>query len=404
MPDYRFRAVNAAGHITQGAMAAPDAAQVTLRLQDAGYELLSLAHARQPWWRLPSAPDPAALQLVFTHLAALTEAGVPLALALKDAAATAPLGLLRTALDDIGQRLDIGEPFVVACAAHPRVFAPSLSAVLQAGMASGNPAQAFAQACKHLAWQQEFAALLRRALRYPVFLVALTTAVISFMLLYVVPQLTAFLQAQTIALPWHSRALIWLAEHCALLWWVLPLVGGLAYGGLVLARREWPHVRLWSDGCALRLPVLGTLLQQKDMAGFLHHLAVLLGGGVPLLTALAAARGALRNQALQAQAADMVARITAGQDLATAWQHMPAFGGLVARRVQIGLQSDTLVEQLQAASDACDAAVIARSKQLIGTLEPALTLLVGLMLAWIVLAVLAPLYQSLATLGVAGAN
>ena len=240
---------------------------------------------------------------------------------------------------------------------------------------------------------------MRRATRYPLFLLALAAAVISFMMLLVVPQLVAFLQAQDFELPWHSAALIWVAERFGTLWWALPLAAAGAGAAVMIGRRRSAAFALWCDGVILRLPGLGALVMQREMAYFLHHLALLAGGGVAILPALTAAQAALQNRALRAQAQRMVAAVMAGRDLGTVWEELPAFGGLIARRAQIGLQTGTLPQQLQQASAECDAAVVTRSEQMIGALEPALTLLVGGMLAWIVLAVLGPLYGSLARLG-----
>lgn len=396
---YRYRAVNAQGQIMQGVMPAQHQAQVAQHVAERGYELLSCKPQQGRQLHYRRAPDHQQLKLLFAQLAALAEAGVPLAVCLDDAAATLPDSLLRDALRDVVQRMRSGADFVTACAAWPRVFSRSVLAVLQGGMASGNPALAFGKARDHAAWQAELGATMRRATRYPFFLLALTIGVISFMMLFVVPQLVEFLKALDYALPWHSRVLIWLAEQFAFLWWLLPLFAAASVAAIMVGRRQAPRFADWCDGIMLRLPFLGDLIRQREMALFLHHLALLIGGGVPLLTALGSAQASLSNRAMQTQAGRMIAAVTAGQDLATAWQNTPVLSGTIARRVQIGLQSGNLAAQLQQASAECDAATIARSKQLIGALEPALTLIVGLMLAWIVLAVLGPLYGALNTLG-----
>jgi len=400
MPDYRFRAVNPQGKILQGAMAATDETHLTGQLTHLGYELLT-SRAVKPrigWYR--AAPDSKQLMLLLTQLAALTEAGVPLATCLTDTAQSLPDSLLRDTLRDILQQVQRGVDFIAACGKHPRIFPRSILAVLQAGAASGNLALGFAKARDHAQWQMEFGALLRRATRYPLFLLVLAVAVISFMMLFVVPQLVVFLQAQDYALPWHSRALIWIAEQFNWLWWSLPLLIIASGATLIGLRRQLVSFVHWSDAALLRLPLFGALIRQRELAHFLHHLSLLVGGGVPILSALTTASSILHNHALQEQARQMIAAVTSGHDLAGAWQNSPLCSGIIARRAQIGLQTGTLAEQLAIASTECDSETIARSKQLIGALEPTLTLLVGLMLAWIVLAVLGPLYGALNTLGV----
>lgn len=399
MLDYRFRAVGGDGRIVRGTLPAAHEAHLAELLLAQGYELLT-CRAPKPLRRLWQTSLPRSeVALLFTQLAALAEAGVPLRLCLSDTLQSLPTGALRDALGAVTQEVQRGASLAEACATQPQLFPRSLIAVLEAGMAGGSLAQGFARARDHVQWQAEFGALLRRATRYPLFLLALCIGVISFMMLLVVPELAAFLKAQNYALPWHSLALFWIAEQFAVLWWLMPLLLAAGAGVAVFMRRHSAGFALWSDGVLLRLPLFGKLLRQRESAVFLHHLALLVGGGVPVLTALSTARGALNNRALQQETERMIAAVTAGEDLASVWQKLPSFGGLIARRAQIGLQTGTLPAQLQQASEECDAAVISASKQLIGALEPALTLLVGALLGWIVLAVLGPLYGALGTLG-----
>ncbi len=399
---YRYRAVTKQGQVVRGALPAANENELALRLQSMGYELLSCRAPRRGFGLAAPAPTPQQRALLFTQMAALAQAGVPLTTCLEDTLTSLPDSLLRDALRDVLRQLQAGTDLATACARHPRVFPRATLAVLQAGMTGGNLALGFSKARDHALWQAEMGAQLRRALRYPLFLLALAFGVIAFMLLVVVPELAAFLQAQDYALPWHSRALFWLAAQFSWLVWVLPLtlLAAIITGGIM--RRRSALFAGVLDKLALRLPVVGTLLRQRELALFLHHLAILLGGGVAILPALQSAGQALHNRAMQAELQGIIARVTAGQDMAAAWGAAPSFQGIIARRAQIGLQTGTLAAQLQQASADCDQAVMAQSKQLIGALEPALTLLVGGMLAWIVLAVLGPLYGALGQLRLGG--
>ena len=145
MQEYRFRAVNAQGRILRGAMAAAHEAQLAGRLTALGYELLSCKAPRRRAWRR-TGTDYRQLMLLFTQLAALAEAGVPLTVCLDDALARMPDNDLRDALRAVLQDVRAETDCAAACARHPRVFPRGCVAVLQAGMAGGDPALGFAKA------------------------------------------------------------------------------------------------------------------------------------------------------------------------------------------------------------------------------------------------------------------
>lgn len=403
MPKYRFRAVNTLGQVLKGHMGAANENHLAERLADMGYELLMFrAQQRVHWVRFWSREENSQQQiLLFTQLAALAGAGVPLATCLEDTAVTMPDSKLRDTVRDIIQSLRDGVDFVAAFARHRHTFSPTVVALLQAGMAGGNPAQAFAQARDHVKWQTEHGTMLRRALRYPLFLLTLTLGAMSFMSIGVVPQLIQFTTAPDFVLPWLTRTLIWVAAMLRVLWWVLPLL--LIGGGIVVAllRRSSPPLVAMTDGMLLRIPGLGGIIGMTERAHFLHHLALMVTSGVPILAALATARTALTNRALQAQATRMLQSVAEGTTLAEAFTAQRDFSGLAARRAQIGLQGGDLAAQLLEASKELDAEAMARSKQLIAALEPTLTLTVGVLLIWIVLVVLVPLYHSFNQLGYA---
>lgn len=401
MPKYRFRAVNTLGHVLKGRMAAANENHLAARLAEMGYELLMFrAQQRVHWARFWSREDSSQQQiLLFTQLAALAGAGVPLATCLEDTAVTMPDSALRDTVRDMIQSLRDGVDFVEAFAQHRHTFAPTVVALLRAGMAGGNPAQAFQQARDHVKWQAELGAMLRRALRYPLFLLVLTLGAMGFMLIGVVPQLIQFMTAQEFALPWPTRTLIWVADMFRLLWWLAPVLligGGIA---VALLRRASPDFVTFTDGALLRVPGVGTIVGLVERAHFLHHLALMVTCGVPIMDALTTARAALTNRALQRQVTRMVQHVAEGATLAEAFTAQRGFSGIVARRAQIGLQGGDLAAQLLETSRELDAEAMQSSKRLIAALEPALTLTVGILLSWIVLAVLVPLYHSLSQLG-----
>lgn len=401
MPHYRFRAVNSHGLVLKGRMEAANENHLEARLAEMGYELLSmrLKQRAETGGGKRKRDRQRHLSLLFVQLESLTNAGVSLTGALEEAARAMPDSNLRDAVRAILYDLRDGVDFADACARQKRFFTPALVALLRTGMVGGSPAGACRRARAHLEWQTEMSTMLRRALRYPLFLLALSFGAVSFMLAAVVPQLVDFLTAQNTVLPWSTRLLIALAQQFTWLWWSMPLMMGVAVGTAVLLQRLVPWFEEISDRFLLKMPVFGGIIAKTESAYFLHHMALMAKSSALIIPSLKAARDAVTNRAVRKQIEAVMREVEEGGDLAEAMERQDLFAGLIARRMQIGLQSDSLVEQLEQASQECDAEAVARSKALIGSLEPGLTIFVGLILAWIVLAVIAPLYQSLAQLG-----
>ncbi|MEJ0063349.1 MAG: type II secretion system F family protein [Alphaproteobacteria bacterium] len=403
MPQYRFRAVNTLGQVMKGRMDAANENHLAERLAGMGYELIVFrARQRIHWFRHWRGEQGSKQRvLLFTQLAALAKAGVPLVTCLEDTVVAMPDSALRDAVREVTRQVRDGADFAAACARHRDAFSPTVTALLQAGLAGGDLAAAFAHARDHVAWQAELGATLRRTLRYPLFLLALTGAAIAFMMLMVVPQLTQFLAAQNTALSWSTRSLIWLSEQFVTLLWAVPLVAAGGFLFVTRLRLRSAGFALRTDGMLLRLPLIGKIAAAVEKAHFLHHLALMIAGGVPLLPSLQGARSALTNRALARQADAMIGQLADGKSLADAMRTQPDFSGMIARRAQIGLQGDDLAGQLLQTSKDYDAEAMTRGKQLVASIEPALTMTVGLLLIWIVLAVLTPLYGSLKNLGYA---
>jgi type IV pilus assembly protein PilC len=401
MPDYHYRIVDHSGRVSRGTMAASDPAALTQHLAHHGQELLTyrLAQSQRFGPQAQAKPATAQLRLYFTQLAELAAAGMPLGQILTDTIASLPDGTLKDATRAVSARLQRGDDLATACAAAPAIFDRTILAVLQAGMSGGDLALGLAKARDHFLWRADFRALMLRSLRYPLFLMLLTFGVISFMMLQVVPQLTQFLTEQNQTLPWHSKALIGFAKGFAAIWWLSPLLALLLTISIKYAGKFSPSYAAWQDRLWLRLPWIGDIIRQGELALFLHHLALLTASGGALLPALRTAHDNIRNLAIKAQIAAMIERVAAGQDLTTAWRQAPILTGAIAQRVAIGLQSGMLAAQLQQASQDCTQHFTEQSKGLIRGLEPALTLLVGVILIWIVLAVLGPIYGAVTQLG-----
>ena len=219
------------------------------------------------------------------------------------------------------------------------------------------------------------------------------------MMTMVVPRVLDFLNTVAGELPLSTRLLIKVSELFADYWWVALLALAVSIMAVMAFRRHSESFALRSDGWLLALPGLGPTLHKLAVARFAHNFALLLQSGADLPAALHTAKAVLGNRALMATAAEAEQRVLAGQSFSTSTAEL--FPPFVAQMIRVGEQSGCLTATLENVTRYYDTETQAAVEGFIGALEPALTILVGAILAWVVLAVLGPVYGSLGKLNMA---
>jgi type IV pilus assembly protein PilC len=200
-------------------------------------------------------------------------------------------------------------------------------------------------------------------------------------------------------LPWLTVALIETSTFVASAWPLLIGVpAGLAVAAAAIARAS-PDAARRLDAAKLRLPLIGPVLRKLALSRFTHFFSVLFHSGVPILTCLATAGNVVGNRSLAA-ALDRVAEgVSSGGTLARSLEATGAFPGLVVRMVKVGEETGRLLDTLDNVTYFYDREVDEAVSGMIGALEPAVTAVLGALLAWVAVAVLGPIYDSFGSIG-----
>jgi type IV pilus assembly protein PilC len=305
--------------------------------------------------------------------------------------------ILRDALMQISRAIAAGNGIAAAFALYPRLFPQVFVAIIAAGENSGDMIVIFdflARYADNRATTQE---KLRRALRYPLFLFFVAGGAVSFMLATVVPQVVQFLNGIQGTLPLATRMLVALSTLFTTYSPYVLAGATCAVAMLVLGRLAFPAFAVALDAAWLRLPVIGAVIAKTALARFAHSFAILFRSGCEVPDCLRQAGATITNRALRARLQDAEKRVQAGAALLIALDGvMPVFATGLLR---IGERSGRLGKCLDDIAIAYDREAQTATDAFIGMLEPALTVLIGGLLAWTVAAMLGPLYGSLAVLG-----
>lgn len=401
MPAYRYRAVHPSGRIHHGEMTVVNEHELIRFLGESGLELLDARPpAPGPVRRLAagrlSRPGLRERVLLCRQLASLLRAGLPFMDAFQGITEALPPDRWRNTLEAIARDVNQGSSIAAAFGRYPVLFGTVFRALLKTGEVGGNLAATFDRLADYTERQAAFRERLNRALRYPLFLVTVALGVTIFMVTSVVPQVMEFLGSVAQTLPLSTRLLVALSTLAAKGWWLVLLAVLAASFILFVARGRSPAFAQQSDGWALSLPGLGRVLRQLALARFSDGFALLLQSGADLPLALDTAKDVLGNRALVAAAAEANRRLQDGESLSSALSLL--FPRAVTQRIRVGEKSGRLVETLIDVARVYDDETKLAVDAFIGALEPALTILVGGLLGWVVLAVLGPVYGSLGKL------
>lgn len=331
--------------------------------------------------------------LVFNQeLLALTKAGLPILTALDILSERSQQPRLVAILGDVREAVKGGMALSAAFARYPRVFSPLYTATIHAGEQSGNLVDALA---RYVEYQRRILVLRQRfraALTYPALLCLASVAVTVFLLTYVVPTFTLIYGDMEAELPAATRLLVALTGR---LRGALPILGG-GVALLVIGAWRWratPAGRRTMDRLPLRLPWVGDLLRGYLFSRFTRTLAMMLGGGIPMIPSLQVTLTTVGNAHVGEALERCVPRVAAGSTLADALGSTGVVPPLVLEMSAVGERSGSLGEMLGHVADLYDGEVDTRLTALAAAIGPVIMVGMGLVVAAIVIIMYLPIFH-----------
>jgi type IV pilus assembly protein PilC len=280
-----------------------------------------------------------------------------------------------------------------ALATFPGVFNHVFVSLVRAGELSGTMTEVFENLGATLKWQDEMVSQTRRLLVYPALVLVVVFGVVVFLLLYLVPQITSLLRTMGVELPIQTRILIVLSNFTAAYWpWLvsIPVIAAAIISTMVRTR---PRARYLFDYAILHLPVVGEILQKIIMARFANFFALMYRSGITILEAVRTSEDIVANRVIADGLQRAGQQINAGERLSEAFANLGMFPPLVIRMLRVGENTGALDTALMNVTYFYNRDVKESVDKALKLLEPALTLVLGGMLALILFSVLTPVYD-----------
>lgn len=389
---YAYEAADVRGKVVRGQVEATSPAALARSLEERGLFVLEVVEATGS----PDEPHGwqrgrrSAVLEVTRAVAALLGAGMPLARALATAAGVAR-GDVAGALTAVRKQVEGGEALAVALARHPAIFPPVYVGLVRAGERSGDLPGAFEGLVQQLEREEEIRARLLSAMVYPMVLGAAGGAAIVVLLFFVLPRFVEVLGETGAALPASTRILLALAVGFQRGWPVLLGFGALLAVGLIGSRSSERGRRVGAE-LLLRMPGLRTLRREGLGARFARLVAVLLGGGAPLLTALDDAQQSMGDPVAQDEVARIRARVREGASLRAALAAGKMFPPLLGQLVAVGEEAGQLRTFLLKAAEILERKTERTVHRLVTLVEPAMIIAFGGIVAFVALSLLQAIY------------
>ena len=397
MPVFVYKAADRRGQTVDGVMEAPDARAVVERLHKEAYYPIRVApHGeRAPFLSLGGSSRIRQRELLALtqQLATLFEAGLPLDRALSILQELADSARVKTIVSDLLHSVRGGASFSEALAKHhPRPFSRLYINMVRAGEKGGVLEVSLRRLAEFLEARAAFNDAVVSALAYPLVITTVGAGAIVFLMTFVIPRFATIFQdlGQTIPLP--TQILLAISAGMQTYWWAGAVVALLG----VLAWRVWTasaEGRRAADQTLLRLPLMGPLTMKVETARFARTLGTMLRSGVPVLGAMAVVGDMMSNQAVGAAVTRLAEGVKRGGTIAAGMQQHGAFPPLAVHMVRVGEETGRLEEMLLKVAETFETEVRTDLKRVLGLLEPAVILAMGVLVAFIVVAMLLAIFS-----------
>lgn len=404
MAQFRYRATDQEGRIVEGTLDAAEVGVVVARLHDRGLIPLRIGgeeggtpaaggfRIKLPQLRKRTSVNKREL-LVFTQeLSTLLTAGLPLDRSLASLADVSDNPVLRTAVTEVLQAVQGGKSLAEALGAHEAVFPSIYVNMVSAGEHGGFLDQVLDRLSDYLERAQELREELTSAMMYPLFVTVVMGMSMIFLLTFVVPRFTDLFATSGTAMPVPTQILLAVSNALARFWWLLVLI----VAGAVYGFRQWvstPRGRLAWDQRKLRMAVLGDVIRKTEVASLTRTLGTLLRSGVPMLQALGIVRQILSNQVIGRAVSEVEVGAREGAGIADPLARTGVLPPIAVQMIKVGEETGRLDEMLLGAADHLEKDVRNTLRRLISLVEPAMILVMGVGIGFIVVSMLLGIFS-----------
>lgn len=396
MPRYAYIAKTDPQKAIQGNIEAESQQAAINKLNRLGYfpisvQLETMPLDKQNIWRFCKVSNKD-IVLFTRQLSILIASGVNILSSLKIVENQTTNKHLRFILDDVSNKIKDGKSLSESLAIYPRVFSGLYASMIHLGEVGGRIEDALKRLADFLEKEQDFKDSLRSSLIYPAFVFAVSGLTIIILLTFVIPRLVAMFEDMGQVLPLPTKILINISAFMQNYWWFILTVILIS---IFLSQRTYRTIggRIFWDRIKLKVPILGKINLKTEIGRIMRTLSLLLSSGMTIIYSLDISLSVIENEILKLQIQKAKDQIAAGASFSKCLQESNMFPAFVINIVTVGEETGTLERSLMRIAEEYEREVDRFLKTLTRLLEPIIILVMGLIVGFIVLSMLLPIFQ-----------
>lgn len=401
MPSFQYKAIDKTGQPARGGLDAVNEVDLELRLRRMGLDLITCKQVdRQTSTTLAAGGAVTRQDLVnfCFDMEQMIRSGIPLLDGLRDMRDTIDSARFREVLTIMTEDMEAGNVLSQCMATHTDVFDRVFISLIRAGEQSGQLPEIFKNLADTIRWQDELISQTRRLLMYPALTLVVVLAVMAALLIFLVPQIAQLFKSMGMELPMQTRMLLAVSGIARDFWLPILLAPVIAVITLVVTiRRSNKAAYLW-DYAMLRLPIIGPIIQKIILSRFANVFGLMYRSGITVLDAIRISEEVVGNRVVADGLNRAVQQIAAGDGMTESFNNLGMFPPLVIRMLRVGEATGALDVSLANVTYFYNRDVKDSVDKGMKMLGPALTLILGGMIAFVIWAVLGPVYDILGKL------
>lgn len=390
---FTYKAMNEGGRVVHGQLDAINLVDLEMRLKRMELDFINGNEVRQGGlFRGVKIPKPELINFCF-HMEQLTRAGVPILDGLTDLRDSIYHPRFREVIASMIESIEGGRTFSQAMSEHPKVFDKVFSSLIRAGENTGNLPAVLKSLNESLKWEDELASHTKKLFMYPAFVGTIVLGVTFFLMVYLVPQMAGFIKNMGQDMPTQTKVLLATSAIVKQFWYLFLAAPILIAVGIKVGVETNPAFRRRFDEFKLALPILGPILRKIILSRFASVFAMMYASGIAIIDSIRATEDVVGNTVIQDGLRRAGQLIGEGQNVTVAFQNIGLFPPLVIRMLRVGENTGALDTALLNVAYFYNRDVKESIEKVQAMIEPAMTLILGAILGWVMLSVLGPIYD-----------
>ena len=399
MPLFQYKAIDAAGKFITGSLDAGNGNDLELRLEKMEMDLVTFKQ-KDPGADLFGRNKIGRRDLInFSfYLEQLTRAGVPILEGLADLRDGEENPTFRDIVTGLIEAIEGGNSFSQALALYPKIFDEVFVSLVRVGERTGKMSEVLIDITETLKWQDELLAKAKKIMTYPAVIGTLVMSVIMFMMIFIVPDIMNAIVGLGGKIPFETRMLMATSNFLVDFWYLVISAQFVIFFVLKYFYNTSNAARFKMDGLLLRIWVLGPVNEKIKVSRFTRYFALMFASGITVLDAINLSKPVVSNSVLEDGIERAWQQISEGSSISEAFKNIGIFPPLVVRMLRVGESSGQMDKSLNNVSYFFDRDINDSIDKLEPVLQTSLMASIGLIVMWLALSVLGPIYDTISTI------